>query len=289
MFDFLAKPYPAHSRSKKGFYISIGTGLFVGLFLLLLQPFDLDDLRSPYKSIMILGYGVISFIVVYFFNQILPSLFPLVSDDKRWTVGKEIIYLNALILSIAMANTLYTPFLSPSNQLTLGAFGLMIVNTFLVGIIPSIFFVIIDYSVLDKRYVSESQAIKLKADLSQIPASKSLLKITTSQEEIQLHPENLLYIESDGNYAQVVCCEESNVKKDLYRSTLKHLDENIPDPNIIRCHRSYMVNLDQVKAISGNAQGFKLTLHNCEEIVPVSRKYVPIVKNFFAEKNGTDQ
>jgi hypothetical protein len=40
-----------------------------------------------------------------------------------------------------------------------------------------------------------------------------------------------------------------------------------------------------VKNISGNAQGLKLELINYSEIIPVSRKYIPIVKEFF-QKNS---
>jgi DNA-binding LytR/AlgR family response regulator len=42
-------------------------------------------------------------------------------------------------------------------------------------------------------------------------------------------------------------------------------------PFLFRCHRAYIVNLDRVTNIGGNAQGYRLSLSNNPEVVPVSR------------------
>ena len=42
-------------------------------------------------------------------------------------------------------------------------------------------------------------------------------------------------------------------------------------PQFFRCHRTYLVNLDRVGHVSGNAQGYKLHLEGIDNLVPVSR------------------
>ena len=42
-------------------------------------------------------------------------------------------------------------------------------------------------------------------------------------------------------------------------------------------YRSYIVNTGRIRAVSGNAPGYKLHLHGCETPVPVARKYSQIV------------
>jgi len=282
MLQFLNKPYPAHYPSQQNILLALVVGLFVGLFLLIFQPFNLDNLKSPYKPFLILNYGVISFIVVLFFNNFLPKYIPFLSDDKKWTVGREILFENTLILSIAICNTLYTPFLSPQNSLNLESFLHMTMNTVLVGVVPIAFFVITDYYRLLKRHVAESQSLQLKESLPEKEVGIKPLSIDSENEAITIFPDRLLYVESVGNYVNIVNREEEKLEKNLHRGTLKNLEGNIPLQHIIRCHRSYLVNLEQVQSVTGNAQGFKLQLSDCEEIIPVSRKYVPIVKAYFA-------
>ena len=80
--------------------------------------------------------------------------------------------------------------------------------------------------------------------------------------------------------------DENKLKKVTHRVTLLSFEIQLKEVfSLVRCHRSYMVNLNKVKNISGNAQGLKLELINHSEIIPVSRKYIPIVKEFF-QKNS---
>ena len=60
----------------------------------------------------------------------------------------------------------------------------------------------------------------------------------------------------------------------LLRSSLSRLEAQIIDrSNIVRCHRSYVVNLDRVERVTGNAQGYKLHLFGGQFQVPVARRY----------------
>ena len=75
---------------------------------------------------------------------------------------------------------------------------------------------------------------------------------------------------------------ENTLKKVTYRVILSSFEVQLKEAsNLVRCHRSYIVNLKKVKNISGNAQGLKLELINQSEIIPLSRKLIPIVKQFF--------
>jgi DNA-binding LytR/AlgR family response regulator len=49
--------------------------------------------------------------------------------------------------------------------------------------------------------------------------------------------------------------------------------------NIIRCHRSYIVNLENIENISGNLQGYQLNFKQYTEQVPVSRSYTKKIKS----------
>ena len=58
------------------------------------------------------------------------------------------------------------------------------------------------------------------------------------------------------------------------RVTLTKIIENLKEyPNIIRCHKSYIINSDYVLDISGNARGYLLKIKFISINVPVSRSF----------------
>lgn len=283
MLDFLYKPYPAPVSQKANWFMAIGVGAFIAFFLMFYLPFGIDKIPEANREIKLLGYGLVTFVSVLFFNSGLPKLFPNLFDDKNWLVWKEVIFLNAMLICIALGNTWYTNFLINRGEvLCTEDFLPMCFNTLALGIIPTVFLVLLDYQRLQKRYITDSKNIQL-AENTLVHHEPISILIEAENTQILLNPDTFLYAESMGNYANIISCESNEINKELHRSTLKHLAEKIPAPNILRCHRSYIINLDQVANVTGNAQGFKLSLKNCEEIIPVSRKYVPLVKAYFAK------
>ena len=86
----------------------------------------------------------------------------------------------------------------------------------------------------------------------------------------------LLYVESQDNYVEVVHLQDGARHSELIRSTLKRI-EAMAVPGFVRCHRSFIVNLDQVSACQGNRNGLKLTLKGLDRPIPVSRAHAPKV------------
>ena len=89
--------------------------------------------------------------------------------------------------------------------------------------------------------------------------------------------EDLLYIESADNYSSILFKKEGKREKELLRSSLSRLETQIENPRVVRCHRSYIVNLDHVISVTGNAQGYKLHLGDSGDTIPVARKYSHLV------------
>jgi DNA-binding LytR/AlgR family response regulator len=101
---------------------------------------------------------------------------------------------------------------------------------------------------------------------------------------LSLRVEDLLYLKSADNYVYIYYL---NSKKEivnyLLRNTLKNIEENISNINLIRCHRFYMVNSRNVKLLRKAKDGLLLELDTetqCE--IPVSKTYLSAVSEFFA-------
>ena len=52
--------------------------------------------------------------------------------------------------------------------------------------------------------------------------------------------------------------------------------------NIFQCHRSFVVNVNNITSAKGNSNGYQLRLGNSYTTIPVSRQYVPQLKAFIA-------
>lgn len=86
---------------------------------------------------------------------------------------------------------------------------------------------------------------------------------------------NILFIEAADNYSTIFYKDNGTVKKEMIRNSLKGLSEQLKDWPIRRCHRSYLVNVQNVKMARKSSGKFTLLLENCTSVIPVSRKFTP--------------
>ena len=143
-------------------------------------------------------------------------------------------------------------------------------NTFFIIGIPY-FFCILYFS-----YQERSAKLKELMDENIGFKSSNLISIRDSRGILQLSvaKENLLYIESADNYMCVWYKKNDILKKQLLHITMKEMSEQLADSNIVRCHRSYMINLDLVKVMRREKGNLFLELEEpgVREI-PISKTY----------------
>ena len=101
----------------------------------------------------------------------------------------------------------------------------------------------------------------------------------TTSETVTLRVTDLLYIEAVGNYVKVFHLEKGQVKTDMIRATSKQMEEDLrPYPMIVRCHRAFLVNLQQVEQIISKAGTMQLLIKHCNDYLPVSRSNMTGIK-----------
>jgi DNA-binding LytR/AlgR family response regulator len=102
--------------------------------------------------------------------------------------------------------------------------------------------------------------------------------------KFSIKKENLLYLESAENYVNICYLNKGKVSKYLLRDTLKKIEETFSGSEIIRCHRSYMVNFEKVKVIRKDRDGLKLGFDSPSVTdIPVSKTYVNAVMLTFSK------
>jgi len=90
-----------------------------------------------------------------------------------------------------------------------------------------------------------------------------------------IQPEVLYYIESDTNYITIFYSNQGKLEKYLMRSSLRMVLEQNKHDNLVRCHRSYIVNFEKVKLYKKDKEGGVIELSNdALPPIPVSKSYI---------------
>ena len=88
--------------------------------------------------------------------------------------------------------------------------------------------------------------------------------------KLSLRLSSLYYIESDDNYIMVWYTDsKGELKKYMLRCRLKTVEESFKGSSLVRCHRKYIVNMDKVKVLRKEKDGYEMDLDN-DLIPPIS-------------------
>lgn len=274
MLRILKQPYPLESSVRRIITGALFTGLFVGLFLAVYQPFGLSEWEHPHKITVMLLYGAITTFVMLVFGFI-PRFFPHTFNEDNWNVGKAISWSLLMIFFIALGNLVYSNRIG-IVELGWKGFAVFTAYTLALAVFPVTVMIIVIYNRLLNRY--EEKAREANAQLTAHPVGPATAKshdlvliAENGKDKLELDVRQLLFIESADNYSSIVFMENENVKKILLRSSLKRIEEQIDVSTILRCHRTFIVNLQNVTRVSGNSQGYRLHFDHQDTAVPVSR------------------
>lgn len=111
---------------------------------------------------------------------------------------------------------------------------------------------------------------------------------TAFQEQLKkffLYTNSVLYIQAEFPYCSVFC-KKDEASPLMLRGTLKKVEENLKEKNLMRVHRSYLINPDKIQSVikkAAQVMEIKLIDNNGQTVsVPVGRKYQKMIKNNFS-------
>lgn len=272
MIQLLNQPYPFEYSVKKNLWITIGTSLFVTFFLFLFKPFGLHLFDGMDFFILCLQFGLVTGAVMATYYFLIIPLFSNFFDEENWTVIKHIFWVVTLLIGIAIANTIFM-YVIDLKSFSWGTLFASVGQVTALGIILTTLFVSLDYLRHFRANQKEAQNLAISSDQGFNVNSTISLFSENDKEQLHLKTDELFYLTSADNYVEVVFQTGNKISQKLLRGTLQRSVEQIDHPFIIRCHRSYIVNLRKVVAVEGNAKGYELSLRGLEKTIPVSRSY----------------
>ncbi|MEM7368166.1 MAG: LytTR family DNA-binding domain-containing protein [Bacteroidota bacterium] len=282
----LQEPFPDRKNLKQSFLSLLGVGLFVSLFLYLIQPFGMRGVSGRDLLWICFGFGVVTVAFGLLYELLNRYAFRIQMDLPSWTLQKWIINSTGLILWIAFGNFLFINYVFGWNMLKPLFLVQMLGNTVMVGIFPIVFSGLMIQLRAARTYQHQAEQIHPASGLQDaaLETTTSLVHLSPSPgNPIDIPTESLRYVEAMQNYVSVYYLEEDRLKKEVIRSTIANMESQLADSSMIRCHRSYLVNIDVIEKVNGNAQGLKLTLQAVSGTeIPVSRSYIPVLKKLLS-------
>lgn len=262
---WLNKPFTLLDENRHR-WLTIGvTGLFSIVFMNVYTPFNSDSwIRIPgLPSFVILSsYGLLGMILFFFSQIVIRNLFHI----KTFTRFTYALWFAAELLLLSLIMFLvYGNHNQTKTMDLLQEYFLSFRYTVLVLIIP--YGMIMFYF----QYLKEKDV-----GMKSIVPGDHLIKIRDENDILQLaiDPGKLLFIQSTDNYVSVFYLKDDKVKKELVRTSLKKLEDDLQGTPVVRCHRSYMVNLNKISVTKKTNKGMMLELKDYDEgNITVSKHY----------------
>jgi TolB-like protein len=123
-----------------------------------------------------------------------------------------------------------------------------------------------------KEFKKEERFVSL-VEKTFIPEKKDHIVSVQSdtRETLEINLRNLVFVEAQENYSRFVWIKGEKINEKILRVTLKKIESQIANGNIVRCHRSYLINTNFPYTIKGNSNGYRLTSKHFRDVIPVSR------------------
>lgn len=264
---FLNKPFP-YLNSLRYRLIHVGIIMTYSVFFMVtFNPFGFDSWLSR-GWFELAGLGILGSIPIAI-SQLL--IRPLVKIEAFEVKHFIIWFILELILLTLFMSILY----SEPEYNFFDDLRTTFKYTTLISFLPYSFSILIIILIqLNKEKNAKKSLTSDDIDLISFKDERDQVKFSVKNNDI-------LYIESTDNYITVYFLneDENKVGKQMIRTSLKKIEEAELSSKLQRCHRSFMVNLDNVQWMKKEGRNFVLKIKSINSFIPVSRSYIPQFKS----------
>lgn len=275
MLKSLNKRYPFNDNLKINIRSIISVSLGIFLFLLFFQPFNIQNPDFNNRLIILATFGAITLVLLSIFRLVIPSIFSKAFSEERWTIGKEVLIDFLFVVFNSVAFSFFARYVG-RIPITFHTVIILVI----ISITAASVLVVINRIYLLKIQVENLKSTEPERVEIKVPATTEIeFESENKTDYFKLLPEQIVLIRSASNYIEVHYLEAEELHKKLIRNTLKSTEETLSAyPEMIRCHRSFIVNKYHIKSLKRDADGLVLHLHHFPSEIHVSRQYALNVK-----------
>jgi hypothetical protein len=261
---------PNYIYSKQNIvYLILSTAFFALVFINLYKPFSSENWYpvSNFKFFVFSSLIILTGVLVVVISRIIMYH---TGKRKNITIGNYAVWIILEIFFMSLFYTVYTLFLNPEREY-LSVFKESTINTTLVLLLP---YTLIHLYLIyreNKRQLEQIEGVQSETALPQ-----KVYSFYDEKNELRLsvNRNNLLYIESADNYVIIWYLNKGSLTKFILRNSMKAIEERMAETNLLRCHRSYIVNFEQINVIRRQKDGIYVEF-GMKDVpdIPISKKY----------------
>jgi len=280
--QFYEKAIPEYLNRKGNIVrLILFTAVFALVFINVYAPFGADSYLklSGIRLFLYSSFVILTGMLVVVISRVIMYLYSRKGTLNYWSY---IVWVIAEILIMAFVYCIYVKFILADERDFMEIFNASVKNTSLIILLPYIILWLYfswqdNAAKLQELEEKETHSTKPSGGMIPFRDEKGTLRLS-----VQL--DDLLYLEAADNYVSVHYLQRDKLKRFMVRNAMKTFEEQFHNSNIIRCHRSFMVNLDKVEVIRKEKDGLHLELDTDPPIsLLVSKTYVKAVMETFSK------
>ncbi|MGD9492061.1 MAG: tetratricopeptide repeat protein [Bacteroidales bacterium] len=263
----------SYSRQEK-LYLLLLLGVYFVAFYYFFVPVEnaarLHNLSSFQRVLPgLIAYGVTFLLVLVFYSP-----FSFQKKVKNWYVY------SLYFFSFAFFSVLFFEFIH-FNIRGFGGFNFLISLSLIVlasFIVPLYLFILIVEKLIIRHVESISELLNQHIGQMKLNPGPDKKMVTLQSEKtsgrLTFEISELMSVEAQGNYSMFVLLQNNLVNRKILHITMKAIEESLAEYEfIVRCHKSYMINIQHIEKVTGNSRGYLVHFNVDADPVPVSRNF----------------
>ena len=216
----------------------------------------------------------------------------LVKKMRHFPFWLYILWLFLEIMLIAVYYTLLSYFQIQITEAMGHSFAFILAKSFLVSMVAlGVPYTVTDLVILLKDTQQRLMLTKsdtVESDDEVMPEHTEIINLMDNNGNLKLSVklDNLYYIKAEDNYINVFYQRSGTIASYMLRCKMKTIEDNCVDSSsLMRCHRSYIVNIKKVSVLHNEADGFVIDFEREGlDSIPVSKTYSAKVLEAFNKK-----
>lgn len=284
LIDKLRQPVPDFlSRKRESIFFIFFVLIVAVVFIAVYHPIGFHDMASAlpwwsdkvYTAVVVtVGFIalVISRIILFRFLR-----------RKKMTLGGYLLWIPGEFLAFSIILTGVACVMSTKEGVTLTQLWFQILCD-VIGIlsIPYIFYALIIVLSERNRQIAHLNLLVQQQDEAAPMGDTINFYDRGGRLAFATRRSQVLYVESMDNYTKIYYLAEGNIIESfVLHNSMKQVEQMYEQWGLMRCHRGYIVNIENVKLLRREKDGFVLEMSYGDKPIPVSKSYADrIVQKF---------
>ena len=213
----------------------------------------------------------------------------LIPRIRHFAFWAYLLWLFLEIMIIAVCHTLISYFQIRANDYSFGyLYAKSVLITFIALAVPYTVTILAIMLKDTQRRMMLTKSDLVESDDEVLPEHTEIINLMDNNGNLKLSVklDNLYYIKAEDNYINVFYQRSGAIASYMLRCKMKTIEDNCLDSSsLMRCHRSYIVNIKKVSVLHNEVDGFVLDFEREGlESIPVSKTYSQKVLEAFNKK-----